>query len=216
VVSTAADEVAVLVAAGASLDGPLTERHLRRLRAGLSGCRLIQPPVPTQEELATTLGPETMDGVYFYCHCGYDRRSDKAAADRFLELGSYTVEPLDVNLWARTAWPYPHWPRRRPLVVLNGCHTTEVTSGTLNSFVPAFTQWGGASGVLGTEITLEQGLAGWAMEEVLARLSNGQPIGTALHGTRWAMLRRGNLMGLAYTPYCLANLALRPPPTSQE
>ena len=216
VVYAGPDDLAVLVAAGASLDGRLTERHLQRLRAELSDRRVTQPRLATEEDLAAALGPETMDIVYFYCHCGYDRRSGQAAADRYLELGGYTVEPIDVNMWARTAWPYPHWPHRRPLVVLNGCHTTEVTSGTLNSFVPAFTQWGGASGVLGTEIALEQGLASWAMEEVLARVSQGQPIGAALHHTRWAMLRRGNLMGLAYTSYCLANLVLRPATTSRD
>jgi hypothetical protein len=209
------DDVAVLAAVGKSLKAQLTERHLHRLRDELHD-RVIQPPLLTEEELVAALGPEVMDIVYFYCHCGYEKRSDKAAADRYLELGGYAIEPLDVNMWARTTWPYPHWPRRRPLVVLNGCHTTERSSGTLNSFVPAFAQWGGASGVVGTEITLEQGVASWAMEEVLVRLVQGQSIGAALRQTRWAMLSRGNLMGLAYTPYCLANLVLRPPATDQE
>jgi hypothetical protein len=216
VVYTGVDDVAVLVAAGTSLDGRLTERHLQRLQVELPDRRIMQPSLPTHQELAAALGPEDMDVVYFYCHCGYDERSKIAAADRYLQLGDYTIQPLDVNLWAETAWPDPHWPRRRPLIVLNGCHTTEFSSGTLNSFVPAFTQWGGASGVLGTEITLEQGLAGWVMEEVLTRLARGQSIGTALHQARWAMLSRGNLMGLAYTPYSLANLVLRPPATDQE
>ncbi|MFF0009807.1 hypothetical protein ACFYQT_41225 [Streptomyces tibetensis] len=65
-------------------------------------------------------------------------------------------------------------------------------------------------------MTIEQGLAGWAMEELRARLLDGASIGEALHGTRWAMLRRGNVMGLAYTPYCLSNLTLRPQSASQE
>ncbi|GGV28208.1 hypothetical protein GCM10010260_80790 [Streptomyces filipinensis] len=206
-------EVAVLAAVGGSLDEHLATAHLDRLRAGPPTCGLS---IATGTRVAGALGPEAMDIVYFYCHCGYDVRSDTAAADRYLDLGEVRMQPLDITNWARTEWDDPHWPRRRPLVILNGCHTAETTSGTLNSFVPAFTTWAGASGVLGTEVTLEQGLAGWAMEELLTRLLSGASIGEALHGTRWAMLRRGNVMGLAYTAYCLANLTLRPPKTSQE
>ncbi|MER6162753.1 caspase family protein [Streptomyces sp. NPDC001868] len=213
VVSRDPEEIALLAAVGGSLNEQLTTAHLGRLADGPPRCGLT---TATGTEVANALGPEAMDIVYFYCHCGYDVRSDTAAADRYLDLGGVRMQPLDINMWARTVWDDPHWPRRRPLVVLNGCHTAETTSGTLNSFVPAFTLLAGASGVLGTEVTLEQGLAGWAMEELLARLLDGSSIGEALHGTRWAMLRRGNVMGLAYTAYCLANLTLRPPKASQE
>ena len=98
-----------------------------------------------------------------------------AAANRYLGLTGFRIEPLDIAAWARTAWPYPHWPNRRPLILLNGCHTVEATSGTLNAFVPAFTQWAGASGVVGTEVTVEQGLAGWVAEELLTELADGLP-----------------------------------------
>jgi hypothetical protein len=96
-------------------------------------------------------------------------------------------------------------------VILNGCHTTEATSGTLNTFVSAFADHAAASGVVGTEIIMEQGLAGWAMELMLAALARGATVGNAIREVRWAMLRRGNIMGFAYTPYCLADLALRLP-----
>jgi hypothetical protein len=213
VVTKDPEEIALLAAVGGSLNEQLTTAHLGRLADGPPSCVLR---IATGAELADALGPESMDIVYFYCHCGYEVRSDTASADRYLDLGGVRMQPLDINMWARTVWDDPHWPRRRPLVVLNGCHTAETTSGTLNSFVPAFTSLAGASGVLGTEVTLEQGLAGWAMEEFLTRVLDGASIGEALHGTRWAMLRRGNVMGLAYTAYCLANLTLRPPKTSQE
>jgi len=51
--------------------------------------------------------------------------------------------------------------------------------------------------VLGSEITLEQGLAGYIIEQVLAALARGCTIGEALHQTRWHPIGRGNLMGLA-------------------
>jgi hypothetical protein len=203
------DPLSFLVATDSSLNAGLTEQHIARLRGRLAGRLVSQPSVATENDLADALGPESMDVVYFYCHSGYDKRSESGAADRYINLGDYWIEPLNVSMWARTSWPDPHWPHRHPLVVLNGCHTTEVTSGTLNSFVPAFTQWAAASGVVGTEVTVEQGLAGWAMEELLAAVAGAATVGQAIRDLRWAMLGRGNVMGLAYTPYCLANLALR-------
>jgi hypothetical protein len=73
----------------------------------------------------------------------------------------------------------------------------------------AFANRAGAAGVVGTEITIDQGVASWAMELFLAAVTNGATVGMALRQARWAMLRRGNLMGFAYTPYCLASLTLR-------
>jgi hypothetical protein len=162
----------------------------------------------TEEELARALDPPLSDVVYLYCHSGYERRG-AGAADRYLTFGDFLIEAMTINLWAMTLWSDPHWPQRHPLVVLNGCHTTEATSGTLNTFVTAFTRWAGASGVLGTEVTLEQGLASWAGEEILAALVQGATVGEAVRRMRWHMFRRGNVMGFAYTPYCLASLALR-------
>jgi len=216
VVTLGSDPLSFMIAADGSLDKRLTAEHLKRIRDRLTEHLVSQPSVATENDLASALGPELMDVVYFYCHSGYERRSQAGAVDRYLSLGDYWIEPLNVNMWAMTCWPDPHWPHRHPLVVLNGCHTTEATSGTLNSFVAAFTQWAAASGVVGTEVAIEQGLAGWAMEEMLADLASGATVGEALRHVRWAMLRRGNVMGLAYTPYCLANLALRPVRTNKE
>ncbi|WP_234467527.1 CHAT domain-containing protein [Streptomyces sp. MBT62] len=217
VVHEGQDHVTLLAAMGASLNQQLTTAHVERLRDGPPACRLERPPISTERELVTALGPEDMDVVYFYCHCGYERRSELAAVDRYLDFGDYSIKPIDVKRWARgRAWEDPHWSRRSPLVVLNGCHTTEVNSGTLNDFVGAFTQWAGASGVVGTEVIVEQGLAGWVMEQLLTHLLTGASVASALRSTRWAMLHRGNVMGLAYTAHCLANLTLRPPTTNKE
>jgi len=205
------EELSFIVAPDETLDPRLTERHLRLLAGHLPERTVSMPPIATREQLREVLTPPAMDVVYFYCHSGYERRSSQGAPENYLNLGEYQVWPLDVKTWARTHWPYPHWPMRHPLVILNGCHTTEANSGTLNTFVSAFADHAAASGVVGTEVTLEQGLAGWAMELMLAALARGATVGNAIREVRWAMLRRGNVMGFAYTPYCLANLALRRP-----
>ncbi len=217
VVHDGQDRVTLLAAMGGSLNQQLATTHVERLRDGPPACRLERPPIGTERELVTALGRGDMDIAYFYCHCGYERRSELAAVDRYLDFGDYSIKPVDVTRWARgRSWQESHWPQRSPLIVLNGCHTTEVNSGTLNGFVSAFTQWAGASGVVGTEIVVEQGLAGWVMEQFLSHLLTGASVAAALRSTRWAMLRRGNVMGLAYTAHCLANLSLRPPTTNEE
>lgn len=209
VVAAAPERLTVLMASDSNLDRPLTQTHVAQLKAQLPEDALAPAPVETEEALAEALGPESMDVVYFYCHSGYQRQG-KGAVSHYLNFGSYYIEPIDVSMWARVHWPNPHWPQRHPLVVLNGCHTTETTSGTVNSFVPAFTQWAAASGVLGTEVTMEQGLAGWVTEQIIAALVTGSSVGEAVRATRWKLFGLGNVMGLAYTPYCLANLRLRP------
>lgn len=203
------DPLSFLVAADSSLDAQLAKKHLANLRGSLTEKLISQPSVATETELAAALSPPAMDVVYFYCHSGYDQQSRDGAADRYIRIGDYWIEPLNVSAWARSSWPYPHWEHRHPLVILNGCHTAEATSRTLNSFVPAFVQRAGASGVVGTEVTLEQGLAGWAMEQFLRSLAGATTVGEAVHRLRWTMIRQGNVMGFAYTPYCLANLAMR-------
>jgi uncharacterized membrane protein YeaQ/YmgE (transglycosylase-associated protein family) len=95
------------------------------------------------------------------------------------------------------------------LVVLNGCHTTELTTATLANFVDAFVNRAGVAGVIGTEVTVEQGMAGWIVEMLLQLLVEGASVGQALRQARWQMMSRGNTMGLAYTPYCVAGLRIR-------
>ena len=198
-------QLVVGMAADSSLDQRLAKRHLKRLEESPAHSTLARLPTDTEEDLARALDPDDTDIVYFYTHCGYEDLGS-GRADRFLTLGDMAVYAQNVNLWA-TLWNnLDHWSQRPPLVVLNGCHTTESTSGTLNNFVTAFTRWAGASGVLGSEITLEQGLAGHILEQVLTALTRGCTVGEALHEARWQLLSRGNLMGLAYTPYCPANL----------
>ena len=47
------------------------------------------------------------------------------------------------------------------------------------------------------------------MRLFLRELAAGKSVGSSLRAMRWTMLRKGNLMGLAYTPFCLANLTVR-------
>jgi hypothetical protein len=214
---TVADEtvpLTVLVAADSGLDAKLTKDHLRKLEAlsASEQAAFDNPVISNTGDLANALADENMDVAYLYSHCGYDKISLRAAPAPSLRFGPRAVGALDISSWARSSrWPRPHWPNRRPLVVLNGCHTIEVTSTMPFTLIDAFTSRAGAAGVLGTEVTIEQDLGGWAMELFMQGLLGGMTVGEALRSMRWELFRKGNLMGLAYTPYCLSNLRLRPP-----
>jgi len=208
VVSTRDLPVSLLVATGSGLAEKITVRHLTALQSVL-GDAVTSPRVGSDQALADLLADERMDVAYLYCHGAYQQVSARAAPTVYLLYGGEKVGPLDINKWAEARWPDPHWPSRKPLVVLNGCHTAEATSGTLATFVSAFVGDAGAAGMIGTEVALEQGLASIFMEYFLTRFIGGTGVGNALRDARWHLLGVGNVMGLAYTPYCLSSLRIR-------
>jgi hypothetical protein len=185
-------------------------RHLDHLRQSRLG--VLQPEARSNQELGIALGPADMDLVYLYCHGQRQTIPGAAVADTVLVLeNGDSFTPQDVQGWSEFYnWPGPHWPDRRPLVVLNACHTGEILAASLSNFVSAFVETAGASGVIATEITLEQKLAGLAMETFFAGLLSGLSTGEAMRDMRWSLLSRGNLMGLAYSNYSAADLRLRP------
>jgi len=203
--------VSLLVVTDPDLDATITRQHVANLKSRLQKS-VSNPAIVSSRDLALALGPEDMDVAYLYCHCGYQKLSDRAVPSAVLRLGTQSIGPLDVSKWARSPrlWPRPHWPNRKPLVVLNGCHTVDFTNATLSDFVSAFVDRAGAAGVIGTEVAVEQNLASFLMELFLTDLAAGATTGDALRDTRWQLVRHGNLMGLGYTPYCLSGLRLRP------
>jgi hypothetical protein len=196
-----------LVGYDTGLDGELRRHHLEKLKKK-HGDSLLEPYADKVADLKHQLGGENMDVVYLYCHVIEDpTRPDRHVPA--IQFGDGRVTSQNINSWHETAWPDRHWKNRHPLVVLNGCGSAEKGPGSLASLVGAFVEIAGASGVIGTEIAIEQGLGGWAMELFLDALRD-QPVGEALRSTRWEMIRGGNLIGLAYTPYCLAGLTVSP------
>ncbi|WP_258951817.1 hypothetical protein [Lentzea californiensis] len=204
--------VDVLMAIDRNLDHGLTRNHVAKVKRGLGRGSLTDSTISSPIELAACLGPETMDIAYLYCHGGYSEQPTNTSPMAVLRFGDSLIAPVEVAGWRRnqSIWPRPHWPKRKPLVVLNGCHTTELTTATLSNFVDAFVNRAGASGVIGTEVTLEQEVASWACELLLSTLSDGADAGEAVRSMRWEMLKRGNVMGLAYTLHCITGLRLRP------
>ncbi|MCC6605759.1 MAG: CHAT domain-containing protein [Anaerolineae bacterium] len=139
--------------------------------------------------------------VYFYCHGGL---TDKGFP--YLSLGSTDSDWFTRgNLRARRI----RWQKVRPLVFINGCHTTQITPERALDFVSGFVETSGAAGVIGTEITIFEPIATQFAEECLRRfLFEKQTLGEAVRGARLHMLKNGNPLGLVYIPYALPALKL--------
>ncbi|GIM88652.1 hypothetical protein [Paractinoplanes toevensis] len=147
---------------------------------------------------------EGADLLYLYCH-GREVTGGGVALD-FGPGG--VLLPEDLAVWADVS-PRIRWARRRPLVVLNGCFTGARLPETLADFAAAFVQSTGAAGVLATEVVMESGLAAHVMSAfVTAWHTDRRGVGSAMRDVRWQLLARGNVMGLAYSPYCDADLRL--------
>jgi hypothetical protein len=198
----------ILMGSDPALEPRLRRQHLEALKAE-HGKALLEPQVENRASVMNAIRAAQMDIFYFYCHILDDqtRPGEQAPA---IGLGAEQVTGKDISAWARSSRRVRH-----PLVVLNGCGSVEVGSGSLYNLVDPFITWFEACGLVGTEITIEQGLGGWAMELFLSALRE-QPVGAALRSVRWEMFRHGNLMGLAYTPYCLAGLTLVPQPEEAQ
>ncbi|MFI9113920.1 CHAT domain-containing protein [Streptomyces venezuelae] len=193
------------VARSNRLDENLAGRHLATLRAGFRQMDVYDRRAALREALTGDPG----DCVYFY---GHGRRPRAEAGEHssatVLEIGHEDrIQPEDLKAWAvDEGWD--RWDELAPLVFLNGCHTADRDPASWLGFVDTFTELH-ASGVIGTEITVQQALAGECAELFWESLLAGQEVGPALHRVRMELLRKGNVLGLAYTAYCSAALRLR-------
>jgi hypothetical protein len=136
--------------------------------------------------------------LYFYCHGGLD---DGAAT---LEFGPASPRArIDRTIWSGVRWQDP-----RPLVFINGCHTTAVTPEKAMDLVEPLLRRAHSAGVIGTEVTIFEPLASRFAEACFRRFFAGQPIGQAIRDARVELLQQGNPLGLVYIPFVLAGLRL--------
>jgi hypothetical protein len=135
--------------------------------------------------------------VYFYCHGG------NTPYQQWLVIRDddlLTPMHLDDDLYAA-------WSDGAPLVVLNGCHTGKYDPATLLSFIHRFGALG-AAGVIGTEIPIHEYLGSDFGLFLFRRLLAGEPVGQIVYDFRQELLKKQNLLGLVYVPYCYADLRI--------
>jgi hypothetical protein len=130
--------------------------------------------------------------IYFYCHGLDDPPRLSIGQDE-------PLNPSDLNLFD-TRW------NNAPLVFVNGCHTLAFSPESLSPFISRFVEDHGAAGVIGTEISVWEELAGEVAHEFFTRLLQGENAGQAMLHTRRRLLRKRNPLGLVYTLFCDADL----------
>jgi hypothetical protein len=139
--------------------------------------------------------------VYFYCHGGVTPE----------KLPYISVGPPKGKRFTRSnlrAWRI-RWREIRPLVFINGCHTTSLTPEAAIDLVSGFIQTSHAAGVMGTEITIFEPIAvAFAETFFQSFLLNRKSLGEAVREARLKMLKDGNPLGLVYIPYATPNLKI--------
>jgi hypothetical protein len=140
--------------------------------------------------------------VYFYCHGCSD------GTYPYLQIGT-TVKPE--NIYRKDFYdPDVAWRDPRPLVFINGCHTTDVAPLKAFSLSEPVVVNAHGAGVIGTEISVFEPLAADFAEECLRLFLKGDSIGWAIRNARLKILADGNPLGLAYIPFAVAGLQLEP------
>jgi hypothetical protein len=190
------------------------DSHIQKLQA--SGIQFF-PVTPATNWLSARAMLRAPEIVYFLCHGEYD----DILKDDYLSIG-----PRDANEdhriyssmtlargWLRDPVDGPDkqkWKTQGPLIFINGCHTSDLKPGKVISFATTFVNQLGARGILGTEISVALPVAGEVAESFFAKIGppTCMPLGKALRAVRWELANKGNLLGLAYTLYGLADLRL--------
>jgi hypothetical protein len=190
-----------------ALDLPHIDAHVQNL-SGLRGVRLAEPPPNPADDRDTVKAVLAAPNlVYFVCHCEKDAGENQP----YLYVGprdESVVRKIYANTitdWARTT--LGEWVRLKPLVFINGCHTGDLEPGEVLNFVSVF-GGAGAAGIIGTEVGVQLRVATEVAERLLGKLvaSEEAPVGQAMRELRWELANKGNLLGLCYTAYGLADL----------
>lgn len=158
----------------------------------------------TAATLDNALQDADLDLIYLYCHAG-GGRTDPAGYDPHLLFLDQQAQPQKVR-----SGDFPQAPEwaHHPLVFLNGCGTGGYTPDALSPFIKKLVADLGASGVIGTEITVWEELAIDVAEDFLQRFLARASAGEALLAVRRSLLARNNPLGLIYTLYAPAHLKL--------
>lgn len=172
---------------------PLHEQNLQKMGLGWEYA-------DDRDKAVALLKKTESQVVYFYCHGGL------SGTTPFLSVGLPSGPRLTkANLRSERI----RWQKVRPLVFINGCHTTALTPEHAIDFVSGFVEVSHAAGVIGTEITIYEPIAVSFAEACLHRfLIKRETIGEAVRGARLKMLQEGNPLGLVYIPYVMAGLKL--------
>ncbi|RMH00401.1 MAG: CHAT domain-containing protein [Chloroflexi bacterium] len=184
-----------------SLDPAFKERPKHEQRLQKLHPKLKWLYADSRDEALNLLRQSHPHIVYFYCHGGV------ANGIPYLHVGPPNERGITRdNLRAKRIFWYP---APRPLVFINGCHTTALEPESAIDLVSGFIETSFAAGVIGTEITIFEPLAVSFAEAFMYRfLVERQSVGEAIRGARLQLLKEKNPLGLVYIPFALTALHL--------
>jgi len=206
---TAQIDLAIAVTRDTGLDLSRVNDHLSKLTA-ISRIR-VTPSSPADDLVKARTALQLPNIVYFLCHGATEMIG--GSDQPFLGIGlrdgkpEHKIFPDTIQSWAQSAVEpnLAGWSTRRPLVFVNGCHTFALSPDQMLSFVSGFS-YARASGVLGTEVSIKLDVAAEIAQILLNKVSQGMKMGVAIREMRWELANKGNLIGLAYTLYAMADL----------
>jgi len=196
-ITSNAPSFTIAVSTDPTMSGRATHLANLDLRTGIP-----QQVSVTRDAAMKAMTTTTAPIVYFYCHGGMHEIEGP-----FLEVG-----PRDGPRIARNNLRKIRWRTVRPIVFMNGCRTTRVAPEEALELVSAFVATAGASGVIGTEITIFESLATPFAEAFFEEfVANARSAGDAIRRARLRLLKDSlNPLGLVYIPFLLSSLNLRP------
>ncbi len=183
--------------AALALDLADVDKHMRKLETyGWGPARLVSRDEVLKAFKAFTHQPPL---IYFYCHGGVNQDDVP-----FLRVGRAKEAPLKYGFVTGFDWKTVS-----PLVLLNGCRTTAMRPEQAFDMVTPFVRDAGASGVIGTEITIFESLAQDFASDFIDGFLKSQSVGAAVREARLNLLKKGNPLGLVYVPYAMYDLHLQ-------
>ncbi len=139
--------------------------------------------------------------LYFYCHGAVSNHVP------YIQIGPPGDPIIDRSILRANDI---RWDNPRPLVFINGCHTTALEPEMAFELVSGFIGTSNAAGVIGTEITIFEPLACSFGEEFIRLFLEGESVGESVRLARLNLLQKGNPLGLVYIPFVLASLSMEP------
>lgn len=180
------------------------QKHLKHLFS--LGSVEIFPDKPARtlnDVIAMLNAPEI---AYFLCH------GERENGEPYLSVGTGDGPDywLDPGFWSTFPEKFnlEKWKKNRPIIFINGCHTLDVRPSVVLDFLSSFKRLG-ANAVIGTEVSVLADMAMYIGDIILEKIANEDTIGDAIRDMRWNLVNRGNLLGLAYTPYGLSDLRIK-------
>ncbi|HEX2088258.1 MAG TPA: CHAT domain-containing protein [Solirubrobacteraceae bacterium] len=196
----------IVVGETEQIDRRRLDEHLGRfeklIRDAVRGAEVTR--AARRDALREAIEPD-LPLLYFLCHG--DRQGDTTR----LSIGKTDrIAPGDLDGWmsvARQRTGRKMWTQPQPLVFVNACGSLAITPRDLTDYVTTFIGKGGAAGLIGTEVRVNDEQAMALAETFFATfLRPGATVDDALRAARTEFLADGNLLGLFYTAYCFADL----------